>query len=123
VPGNVLVDPATGTVCGIVDWEVSGTPNLQAIDLVQLVLTTRALHQGREYGEIVMDALAGRWTDEERAVLGRAAQPLGDGLAPSVLVLLAWLRHTQNLLTKADAYADNWLWHRLNFEVPLAALA
>lgn len=123
VPGNVLVDPATGAVSGIVDWETSGTPNLQAIDLVQLVLATRALRRGREYGEIVMDALAGRWTEEERVVLAHATEPLDAGPPLSVLVLLAWLRHTQNLLTKADAYAENWLWHRLNFEVPLTALA
>jgi O-antigen/teichoic acid export membrane protein/aminoglycoside phosphotransferase len=123
VPGNVLVDPATRTVRGVVDWERSGSPNLQAIDLVQLVLAIRALQRGREYGEIVMEALGGRWTEAERGVLARAAEPLDDGLDPSVLVLLAWLRHTQNLLTKADAYADNWLWHRLNFELPLAALA
>jgi hypothetical protein len=122
-PGNLLVDPATGTVSGIVDWELGGTPNLQAIDLVQLVLATRALRRCREYGEIVTDALAGSWTEEERAVLARGREPLGDAPPLSVLVLLAWLRHTQSLLTKADGYADNWLWERLNFEAPLAALA
>ncbi|HMJ37321.1 MAG TPA: phosphotransferase [Baekduia sp.] len=122
-PGNLLVDPATGTVSGIVDWEMGGTPNLQAIDLVQLVLATRALRRRREYGEMVTDALAGRWTEEERTVLARGTEPLRDAPTLSALVLLAWLRHTQNLLTKADGYADNWLWQRLNFEAPLAALA
>ena len=102
---------------------MSGTPNLQAIDLVQLVLATRALRRGREYGEIVMEALAGRWSEEERAVLAHATQPLDARPPLSALVLLAWLRHTHNLLTKADAYAENWLWYRLNFELPLAALA
>jgi O-antigen/teichoic acid export membrane protein/Ser/Thr protein kinase RdoA (MazF antagonist) len=123
VPGNVLVDPATATVSGIVDWELAGAPNLPAIDLVQLVLATRALTRRREYGEIVTDALAAVWTEEEQAVLARATEVLPDALSPSVLVLLAWLRHTQNLLTKADRYANSWLWHRLNFEVPLVALA
>jgi hypothetical protein len=56
-------------------------------------------------------------------VLARGTEPLRDAPPLSVLVLLAWLRHTQNLLTKADGYADNWLWERLNFEAPLAALA
>ena len=122
-PGNLLVDPATATVSGIVDWELGGTPNLQAIDLVQLVLATRALRRRREYGEIVMDALAGGWTEEERGVVARGAESLRDAPPLSVLVHLAWLRHTQNLLTKADGYADNWLWHNLNFEAPLAELA
>jgi hypothetical protein len=70
-----------------------------------------------------MDALAGRWTEEERAVLARGAESLRDAPPLSVLVHLAWLRHTRNLLTKADGYADNWLWHNLNFEAPLAELA
>jgi O-antigen/teichoic acid export membrane protein len=122
-PANLLVDPATGTVSGIVDWELAASQSLQAIDLVHLVLAARALRRHREYGEVVLDALAGRLTEEERVVLARAAEPLGCARPLSVLVLLAWLRHTQNLLTKADGYAESWLWHRLNFEVPLAALA
>jgi Phosphotransferase enzyme family len=121
VPGNLLVDPATGRVSGIVDWELAGGQRLQALDLVQLLLAARALRRRREYGEIVTEALAGALADEERAVLDRGAAPRG--LPPSVLVRLAWLGHTQSLLTKAEGYAGNWLWQRSNLEAPLAALA
>lgn len=123
VPGNLLVDPATGAVSGIVDWELAGARNLPALDLVHLVLTTRALRRRREYGEIVQEALAGAWTDEERSVLDRGAVRR-DGSPPlPVLVRLAWLRHTQGLLIKTDRYAGSRLWHASNFEAPLAALA
>jgi aminoglycoside phosphotransferase len=121
-PANILVDPA-GTVSGIVDWELAACQSPQAIDLVHLVLAARALRRQREYSAVVLDALAGRLTEEERALLARAVEPLGCARPLSALVLLAWLRHTQNLLTKADGYAESWLWHRLNFDVPLAALA
>jgi aminoglycoside phosphotransferase (APT) family kinase protein len=121
-PGNVLIDPPTGAVNGIVDWELAATPNLPALDLVQLVLSSRAIRRRREYGEIVVEAFVGAWTEEERAVLEQAGDGAGE-LSDSALVLLMWLRQTGNLLTKADGYADNWLWQRLNVEAPLAALA
>jgi len=123
VPGNILVDPATGAVSGIVDWELAGARNLQALDLVQLVLTTRALLRRREYGEMVLEALASAWTDEERSVLDRGAARQGATPPLPVLVRLAWLRHTHGLLIKTDRYAASRLWHTSNFEAPLAALA
>ena len=119
VPGNVFVDPASGTVNGIVDWELAATPSVPALDFVQLVLSTRSLRRRREYGEIVVDALAGDLTEEERSILGSA----GADFPLPALVLLAWLRQTESLLTKAEGYADNWLWQRLNLEAPLAAFA
>jgi O-antigen/teichoic acid export membrane protein len=122
VPGNVFLDPASGTVNGIVDWELAATPSMPALDLVQLVLATRSLRRRREYGEIVVDALGGGWTAEERAVLKGRDRSGSDPPLPA-LVLLAWLRQTASLLTKAERYADNWLWQRLNLESPLAALA
>jgi aminoglycoside phosphotransferase (APT) family kinase protein len=121
-PENVFVDSATGTVNGIVDWELATTPSLPALDFVQLVLSTRAVRRRREYGEIVVDALARDWTGEELAVLEQRGDRTEE-LPTSALVLLAWLKQTGSLLTKADGYADNWLWQRLNVEAPLAALA
>ena len=123
VPGNVLIDAATGTVSGIIDWELAATPCLPALDLVQLVLAARALSRRREYGEIVVEALDGTWTEQEQAVLERTTEPLVGDPPLSTLVLFAWLRHTASMLTKAAGYGDNWLWQRSNLEAALAALA
>ena len=123
VPGNVLIDAATGTVSGIIDWELAATPCLPALDLVQLVLAARALSRRREYGEIVVEALDGAWTEHERAVLGWSTEPFEGDPSLSTLVLFAWLRHTASMLTKAAGYADNWLWQRSNLEATLAVLA
>jgi aminoglycoside phosphotransferase (APT) family kinase protein len=122
VPENVFVDPATGTVNGIVDWELAATPSLPELDFAHLVLSTRAVRRRREYGEIVVEVLARGWTGEERAILEQRGDRTGE-LPTSALVLLAWLKQTGSLLTKADGYADNWLWQRLNVDAPLAALA
>ena len=56
-------------------------------------------------------------------MLTSATEPLGCAPTLPTLVLLAWLRQTQSLLTKTDGYANNWLWQRLNLDAPLAALA
>lgn len=122
-PSNLFVDPASGAVKGIVDWELAAARGLPALDGVQLVLSARAVRRRREYGEIVVDALAGSWTEEERAVLDQCRDPSGSDPPLPALVLLTWLTQTASLLTKAEGYVDNWLWQRLNLEAPLARLA
>lgn len=124
-PGNVLFDPIDGTVSGIVDWELASALDLPLLDIVQLVLTTRMQTRRRELGEVVTHVLGeSGWTDEERALLATARSRLpGDHPPWRVLVLLAWLRHSASMLTKARGYADNWLWRRGNLDPPLVTLA
>ena len=123
-PGNVILDPATGAVCGIVDWELAASTGPPEVDLVQLVLSSRALQRRREFGEIVTGAVAGNWTAEEKATLSSAWDALNGRDEPMrELVLLAWLRHTSSILTKSAGYAHNWLWTKANLEVALAVLA
>jgi Phosphotransferase enzyme family len=120
VPGNVFLDLGGGRVNGIVDWELATDRDLPALDVLQLILSTRALMRRRELGEIVLGALEAPWTDDERELLAHAAT---DGLSDRTLVTLTWLRHTAGMLTKAPAYADNWLWTRANLEAVLVELA
>jgi Ser/Thr protein kinase RdoA (MazF antagonist) len=120
VPGNVFLDPGGGRVNGIVDWELATDRDLPALDVLQLILSTRTLMRRRELGEIVLGALEAPWTDDERELLAHAAT---DGLSDRTLVTLTWLRHTAGMLTKAPAYADNWLWTRANLEAVLVELA
>jgi O-antigen/teichoic acid export membrane protein len=124
VPGNVLLDPVDRTVNGIVDWELACSSHLTVLDTIHLILSTRALMQRREFGEVVIGALYGDWTGTERALLERAQERLpGDDLPTRELLLLAWLRHMASMLTKAPGYADNWWWLRSNLEATLAKLA
>lgn len=113
VPANVVLDPDGLKVRGILDWESARACDLPALDLAQLMLAVRMLVRRREFGEVVLDALAAGWTEDERVFL--ATFP--DGSLPTrELVLLVWLRHTASILTKAPSYADNWLWTKANLE-------
>jgi O-antigen/teichoic acid export membrane protein len=124
VPGNVILDPVGRTVNGIVDWELSSTPNMPMLDIVQLMLSTRTTTRRRELGEIVIAALDGTWGASDRALLERTRRALPEGnVGDRELILLAWVRHTASMLTKAPGYAGNWLWTKSNLEAPLVGLA
>ena len=117
VPANIVLDPDDLKVSGILDWESARACDLPALDLAQLILAVRMLVRRREFGEVVLDALAAGWTEDEQVLLANVP----DGSLPArELVLLAWLRHTASMLTKAPSYADNWLWTRANLEPVLA---
>ena len=121
-PGNVLLDPESGEVSGIVDWESAAEVDLPALDLVQLILATRVLELRREYGQVVTRALNGEWEQPEAALVDRSRELMGGDVSVHELVLLAWLRHISSVLIKAPGYADNWLWTKSNLESVLAAI-
>ena len=122
VPGNVLLDPVSGAVSGIVDWELAASPELPALDIMQLLLTARMLSRGREFGEVVTHALKGGWSDRELAVLDETRETFGEAVPLRALILLTWLRHVASVLTKADGYDEHWLWTKSNLEPVLATL-
>jgi O-antigen/teichoic acid export membrane protein len=118
--GNVLLDPRTATVSGIVDWEVASAPALPALDLVQLILATEAAVHRRELGHVVATTVGRSRRARRSARLAEAFEQVG--LAPEELrplVLLAWLRHVSGILTTSGSYARNRIWTALNVELPL----
>jgi aminoglycoside phosphotransferase len=120
-PGNILVDG--DVVTGIVDWELATTEDIPALDLMQLVLSSSMLVRRCDLGQIVIEKLAGRWSDYERPFIDRiSAPPYGD-LGPRELVLLAWLRHTSGVLTKTVGYAGNRVWNMSNITTVLKVLS
>lgn len=123
-PGNLLVSPDGGTITGLVDWGSSEPFGLAALDVMQLLLATRAEVERRELGSVVRDRLAGRsWTGQERRLLGAAggAQAQAEpGLR--ALLLLSWLRHVSGNLEKSRRYAGNAVWLRCNVHTVLEAL-
>lgn len=119
VPGNVIVDPSSGAITGIVDWELALENALPHIDLTWLILATRIHGQRQELGNVIFDLLhkkSGGWTDVEQEVLAPAAD---DQAVPPLrsLVLLTWLYHVScNLGKEAERYTGNWLWLSKNVE-------
>ncbi|MDP9269526.1 MAG: phosphotransferase [Chloroflexota bacterium] len=124
VPSNILVSADGAAVVGIVDWELAASADLPAIDLVALLLSTRAHRRRRELGQVVRELVTGaRWTELEEALLDSAASRLSGAPVDSrTLVLLWWLRHVAANLTKSSRYARNRLWARWNVRAVLDAL-
>ena len=107
---NLRVDPASGAVVGIIDWEHASWLGSPDSDVMHLRLTARARSEGRELGAVVVEALAHG---------GGPAR--GFRLSEHTAVLLAWLQH-------AAAHADRSagagrVWRRRNVDPVLEWLA
>ncbi|HEY6757866.1 MAG TPA: phosphotransferase [Baekduia sp.] len=123
-PGNILVRADGQAVTGIVDWELAGCGGPPSIDVVALLLATRAQRRRRELGRVVRELVGGApWTEFERALLDSGcAEPPGGRLESRTLVLLWWLQHVAANLTKSTRYDGGGLWARWNVHVVLDAL-
>lgn len=125
-PGNVLIDPQTGTVTGVIDWDWGAPGDLGVLDAVHLVVSAVGDSSGRELGDVVVAGLRGEaWAGEYGGlVAGSAAATLPGGDVPDrVLLLLFWLRHVaSNLAQQPRSYRRNLLWRRRNVEAVLRAV-
>ncbi len=120
-PGNILVTPDGSALTGIVDWDLAQPDDLPLLDLIQLVLSTRMLVQRRELGEVLGGLLRGeKWTPHEQALLDQAQSArVEDRVSPRAMLLLCWLRHVSDNVTKSTRYANHWLWVAKNIEAVL----
>ncbi len=120
--GNVMVDPAKGTLSGIVDWEWAARDELPAQDLVYACVHARMQAGRGELGDVVAEMLRRPvWADTERALHRAADAPVGPGIDTDVL-LLVWLRQVAVNLIQAPALARNPLWVLRNVVSVLRAL-
>lgn len=117
-PANVIFDPATLAVTGIIDWEWAGPSEPPAHDLLYLLIHARMLAGDREFGGVVSTLLNGApWTVPERAILeaGGVLAP-GQARVGREVLLLVWLRHVAFNLIQAPGYACNWVWTGRNID-------
>jgi O-antigen/teichoic acid export membrane protein len=120
-PGNILMG-SDGTVQAIVDWEQGRARGLPQLDLLQLLISTRAAVERREFGDVIAGMhLDPDWRTREQRVV-RALQRHARPLPTRVLVLLAWLQHVSANLGKSGRYAHSRVWLRRNVDAVLASL-
>lgn len=121
--GNVVVDRA-GHPCGIIDWDAMKVASLPGIDMVHLILTTRANDQNRELGSVVLAALgAPGLSDAELAVMAMLDGPnMEEGVQWRSLVLLTWLHHVTSRSRRWRGRSARWLWTSRNVGEVLEAL-
>lgn len=123
-PGNLRVSPDGGRITGVVDWENSNSIDLPMLDLVQLILSTRVERERCELGDVLGRLLnAARLAPHEARLLERAQSCLGgEALDFRDLLLLTWLRHVSDNLTRSSDLNRHRWWVRKNVESVLARL-
>lgn len=122
--GNVLIDPTTRAVSGIVDWEHARPHEPSSLDLAHLLLCATADARRREVGSVLLDWLAGdRCRDTKLRLLEDAQAELpGDPIPLRPLLLLCWLRHVAGNLEKSTLYGRHSVWLRRNVHAVIDAV-
>jgi O-antigen/teichoic acid export membrane protein/aminoglycoside phosphotransferase len=115
--GNVLMDPDTCRVTGIVDWEHASSVGPVAADLAHLVLSTRSLTRREQLGAVAARLIEGRdsLSETERELLA------GWGMSAREALLLAWLQHLNGRLAQSTLHPHG-RWMRRNADPVLEAL-
>ena len=120
VPENILIEPTTHQISGIVDWELACKQALPQLDLAWLLLSTHLHVQHKEIGDVILrylDEKKGGWTELEREVLAVGTFGQGGDILPSrMMILLTWLHHVSSNLKKAERYEHSWFWLSKNVE-------
>jgi aminoglycoside phosphotransferase (APT) family kinase protein len=114
VPSNIVVSAGGTSVVGIIDWELAGGADPPLLDVVSLLVTTRAQQRDGELGQVVRECATGApWTEFEQDLIQAASLRLpGKGVDSRAAILLWWLRHVSGNLTKSTRYARSRLWAR-----------
>jgi aminoglycoside phosphotransferase len=115
--GNVLMDPESGKVTGLLDWEHASAVGPVAADLAHLVLSTRSLAEGEQLGAVAARLIDGRDSLSE-AELELVA---GWGMSPRDALLLAWLQHLDGRLAQSTLHPHG-RWLRRNADPVLEVL-
>ena len=118
-----MIDRA-GETCGIVDWGGMQITSLPGIDLVHLILTTRAIERNLELGAVVLAALNDdHLSDAEAAVMAMlTTSDAVDDVPWRALVLLTWIHHVTSRARCWSGSAGRWLWTTRNVGEVLEAL-
>jgi Phosphotransferase enzyme family len=123
-PGNLLVARGGSRVTGIVDWDQASLGQPPALDLLHLLLYTRALVHRCDLGDVVREtATSGVWPADELGVLDGLECDLPEaGAAARAITLLYWLRHLAGNFVQSAAYAHNRIWLRRNVDTVVRCL-
>ena len=111
-PGNVLLEPETLQVTGVIDWGNGTAEGPCEIDACTFVLALRRVLTGRSLGDMVADMLrAGRVPEADRALLAPAGlEPDDDVRDPLAIPLLTWLWHVAGNLRKSPKFGHSHWW-------------
>lgn len=118
---NVLFDPDTGEVTGIVDWGQLRLDDPVWLDPLFMILVTRSNVTQRQFGVVVADLL------RRPALTGVEAAMLDDERLVSnarllrAAILLAWVHHIVSNTGKSEGYKARSYWSLVNFNLVVRA--
>ncbi len=119
--GNLRVSQDGLRINGILDWELAAEDELPILDTLLLLITTLMAGSGLEMGDVIRQLLQGdSWQGHETTILRQAMQdyPVGD-IHMRTLILLTWLRHVSDELSKSTRLGRHALWLAKNVETVL----
>lgn len=122
-PSNVLWDPETQTVSGIVDWKFGRQFLLPETDLVHFVLSLISQRRQEEYGTTVIRLLDAAPSPPLSAAVLAAIEAGPNGLDLRTGLTASWLHHVSFGLQKAEELRANPIWLRNNIDSVADALA
>ena len=106
-PGNLRVDPGTGAVVGVIDWDCFGQGELAVHDLLHLALYHAGLERRVSLGTQVAEVLAaGTWPAAYEEVV-RPSRWSWEEVDDSTVVLLYWLRYVAAMAVQHRSYAEH----------------
>jgi aminoglycoside phosphotransferase (APT) family kinase protein len=117
-PGNLLIQPASGQIGGVVDWDRASVDQIPLHDLLHLLAYTRKLQRRSELGhEIVSYLLPAAFDKYERSLVKETIEQLE--LPASVdffraITLLYWLRFAATNLSRYPAFQRDGRWLKNN---------
>lgn len=112
--GNVLVDPVTYDVTGVLDWDAVCPTGPADLDLISLMVSSRALATGRETGPTVLSLVgAAPWTSQERELLELSEDP--SWASSTDAIRIAWLHSVALLFEQSSRYWPGTPWFMRNF--------
>ncbi|MEO7910341.1 MAG: aminoglycoside phosphotransferase family protein [Roseiflexaceae bacterium] len=117
-PGNLLIQPATEAIGGVVDWDRASADQIPLHDLLHLLAYTRKLQRRSELGdEIVSYLLPAVFDKYERSLVKEAIEQLDlptSGEFFRAITLLYWLRFAATNLSRYPAFQRDSRWLKNN---------
>lgn len=117
-PGNLLIQPVTGAISGVVDWDRASAEQIPLHDLLHLLAYTRKMQRRSELGEeIVAYLLPAAFDQYERSLVKEAIGQLDLPVTVEffrAITLLYWLRFAATNLSRYPAFQSDGRWLKNN---------
>ncbi len=104
--GNLLFDPNTGRLEGVIDWDRALPSSLPLIDLFNVLLSARAEMASTSVINLLIQGMQNALNPEDQRVIAQYADRLGFQLSPSQLrafLLIDWLMRVATRVSSRQA--------------------